>query len=747
MAKKKNDMPAEPIQEDIIQSDFCDEMSQSFVDYSVSVITDRALPDIRDGLKPVHRRILWTMHSLGIHNSGPHKKVARIVGDTLGRTHPHGDASVEGAVVHMAQPWFYQHPLVDGHGNYGSVEGDPAAASRYIEARLSAYADDVMLSQLTQNTVDFVPNYDGTWHEPTVLPAMLPNILIGGTEGIAVGMAAKMPTHNLGDVVDTTIAMLDNPKTTDEQLMEYLHGPDFATGGIIVNKSELSEVYKSGQGRIRIRGRVHIEDGERGKKNIVITEIPQTMIGAIDAFMDTIAELSRNKTLPDVTDIKNLSDKDGIRIIVELRKDADVDYNVNTLYKKAKLEDTFGYNATLLSHKVPAVMPLSRIIREFLDFYRETLTRKYQSLLDTEKKKAEIKEGLIKAIDVIDTIIEILRGATKVETAKQCLIKGNTSGITFKTKTAEKEAKKLCFTEVQADAILEMKLQKLIGLELDVLTKEYNSHLKNIAEYNALLNSKTKMSNKMRAEMLDIKKKYAQPRKTDIVDAAPIIIKAPEAKPEKMYALVNRFGYIKTVTEDTYNRNAANIGKDYKYCTEVMNNGMLYIFTQEGKCHLAKASTVPSGKITDKGVPMESVSALTSNETVIAVLSDINPKSKLLFGTANGMVKLTPISEFNAARKTIDATKLANDTLLTVTPINGETVVMVTKNGLAVSFAADGVSTMKRAAVGITGMKLDAHDVVVAIYATTSETIQHNDKTYTLKSLTGKRGSKGKPLA
>ena len=746
MAKKKNDMPAEPIQEDIIQADFCDEMSQSFVDYSVSVITDRALPDVRDGLKPVHRRILYAMHTMGIHSSGPHKKVARIVGDTMGRYHPHGDASIEGALVHMAQPWCYIHPLVDGHGNYGSIEGDPAAASRYIEARLGKYTDDVMLSNLTVNTIDFIPNYDDTTQEPAVLPATIPHVLIGGSDGIAVGMASKMPTHNLGDVVDATIAMLDNPKITDEQLVNHLHGPDFATGGIVVNKSELIEVYKNGQGKIRIRGKLHIEDGERGKKNIVITEIPYTMIGAIDAFMDTIAELSRNKTMPDVTDIKNLSDKDGIHIIVELRKDADIDYNVNTLYKKAKLEDTFGYNATLLSKKVPAVMPLSRIIHEFLEFYRETLTRKYKSLLETEKKRAEIKEGLIKAVDVIDTIIEILRGSTKVEMAKKCLMNGDITGIKFKTKAAEREAKKLCFTEIQADAILAMQLQKLIGLELEALTKEYNTHLKNINEYTALLNSKTKMSNKMRNDMLEIKKKYATPRKTDIIDAAPIVIKAPEVKPEKMYALVNRFGYIKLISEDTYNRNAANIAKDYKWCTEVMSTGTVLLFTAEGKCHMAKATSIPSGKMNEKGVPMETISALSSGENVIAVLSDINPKAKLLFGTENGMVKLVPITEFAASRRTIDATKLVADKLLIVQPVKEENIIMVSKTGQAVMFAASGVSTLKRNSVGVIGMKFDGKDVVDAIFVTTTDSIEYNGKTYTIKSITGKRGSKGKPL-
>lgn len=746
MAKKKTMESETPIHENIIQADFCDEMSAAFVDYSVSVITDRALPDVRDGLKPVHRRILYAMHTMGIHNSGPHKKVARIVGQTMGVLHAHGDSSIEGALVHMAQPWFYQHPLVDGHGNFGSIEGDPAAASRYIEARLGKYADDVLLHNLTPTTVDFMPNYDDTTTEPTILPAALPNILIGGTDGIAVGMASKMPTHNLGEVVDATIAVLDNPKITDEQVMDYLHGPDFATGGIVVNKADLAEVYKTGQGRIRIRGRLHVEDGDRGKKNIVITEIPQPMIGAIDTFMDTIAELVRSKVLPDVTDIKNFSDKEGLRIIVELKKDADVEYVINVLYKKAKLEDTFGYNATLLSNKVPAVMPITRILHEFLVFYRATLTRKYKSLLEREAKLAEVKEGLIKAIDAIDTIIEVLRGSTKVEMAKRCLMKGDITGINFKTKTAERDAKKLCFTEVQADAILEMKLQKLIGLELKTLTNEWNAHQKNITEYTALLNSKSKMSNKMRAEMLDIKKKYAQPRKTDIIDAAPIVITAPEVKAEKMYALVNRFGYIKLISEDTYNRNAANIAKDYKYCTEVMNQGTLYVFTAEGKCHTAKATSIPVGKITEKGVPMETVSALTLDETVVAVLSDINAKCKFFFGTKRGMVKLTSVTEFNSSRRTIDATKLINDTLLCVQPVKDENIVMITNSGLAVNFASTGVTTMKRNASGITGIKLEPSDEVHSIYCTTSDTIVHENTSYAITSITGKRGSKGKPL-
>lgn len=642
----------------------------------------------------------------------------------------------------MAQPWYYNHPFVDGHGNFGSVEGDPPAASRYIECRLSPITEDVLLSNLTSDTIDFIDNYDGTTKEPTVLPASLPTILINGTDGIAVGMASKMPTHNLGEVVDATIAILDNPKLTDEQIMQYLNGPDFATGGIIVNKSELPTIYSVGQGKIRVRGRVHVEDGDKGKKNLVVTEIPFTMIGAIDSFMDTVAELSRSKVMPDVTDIKNFSDKEGIRIIVELKKDADIDYNINVLYKKARLEDTFGYNATLLSNKIPAVMPITRILSEYLAFYRETLTRKYTALLAKETKAAEIKEGLIRAIDVIDAIIEVLRGSSKVDTAKKCLTKGIVTGIKFRTKAAEKSASKFNFTEAQADAILEMRLQKLIGLELDSLTKEYNVHKKNIAEYTALLNSKTKMSHKMRNDMLELKKKYAKPRKTELIDADAIVIKPQEVKAEKVWALVNRFGYIKLIDEATKMRNQASIVKDYKYCVEVMNTGTVYVFTENGKCHLIKAQNIPIGKYTDKGVPIETLCGLDKDDNAVAIISDINPKDKLLFVTKLGFVKLVPISEFVVSRKTIDATKLVNDTLLAVyIGIPTYMLNMVTTKGYAVSFSVDGISTMKKNSVGIMGIKLGNDDTVQIAVMSENSAIEIDGN---LITIAGKRGSKGK---
>jgi len=749
MARKKQ-VVDEVIVEDIVPTDYCDEISTSFIDYAVSVITDRALPDVRDGLKPVHRRILWAMKNLGLSSSGDYKKAARVVGETMGKYHPHGDASIYDAMVHMAQDWCYNHPLVDGHGNFGSVEGDDAAASRYTEARLSAITEDILLSDLDKDVVDFVPNFDNKEKEPTVLPACVPNILISGTDGIAVGMASKMPTHNLGEVIDATVALIEKPKMKEEQVLEYIKGPDFATGGIIVNKSELPEIYKNGAGRIRVRARVKTENGDRGKINIVVTEIPFTMIGCIDKFMDTVADLVRAKIMPDVMDIKNFSGKEGVRIVIELRKGADVEQNINLLYKKAKLEDTFGYNAVLLSGGVPYQMSLLRILTEFVDFYRETMTRKYKNLLAREKKSAEVKEGLITAVDCIDTIIEVFRGSTVVPMAKKCLMKGITDGIKFKTKRCEKIAKSFCFTEIQADAILEMKLQKLIGLEMTTLMKELDKCKKNIELYGGLLSSKTKMNNKMKADLLEIKKKYAVKRKTEILDAEAIVLKKPEIKEEKVYALVNRFGYIKLVDEATFERNKENVNRDYRYICEVMNTGKLYIFTEGGKCHQIKVLSVPMGRYNDKGVPLEQVSAMGNSEVAVSVISDYRSKEKLLFATRKGLVKRVTLSEFDTTRKTIEATKLAaDDALVTVTCISdAKTVLLVSKNQLCVAFEISGISLLKKTAAGVIGIKLvDDDEVVYADMVTDVSEFVLNDKIYRVSSIApGKRGTRGRPL-
>lgn len=749
MARKKK-IEIKQAKEDIIATDYCDEMSSSFIDYAVSVITERAIPDVRDGLKPVHRRILWAMKSLGLGSCGDYKKTARIVGETMGKYHPHGNISIYDALVHMAQEWCYHHPLIDGHGNFGSVEGDDAAADRYTEARLSPFAEEVLLSDIDKGVVDFIPNFDNKEKEPSVLPACVPNILISGTDGIAVGMASKMPTHNLGEVLEAVVAIIDNPKIKEDKLFDYIKGPDFATGGIIINKSELPEIYKNGAGKIRIRGKVKIEAGERGKNNIVVTEIPYTMIGAIDKFMNTVADLVRAKVMPDVTDIKNFSGKEGVRIVVELRKDADVQQNINLLYKKAKLEDTFGYHAMLLSDGVPYQMSLLRILTEFVAFYRETMTRKYNYLLDKEKRFAEIREGLISAVDQINIIIEMFQGCSTVPVAKKCLTKGITEGIKFKTKIYEKRAKKFHFTELQADAILEMKLQKLIGLELATLEKELGKAKKNIEMYSGLLSSKVKMNHKMKADILEVQKKYAKKRRTEIVDAAAVILKKPEIKVEKVYVLVNRFGYIKLINAATYERNQEHILGDYRYVCEVMNNGRVFVFTEGGKCHQIKVQNIPMGRYNDKGVPIEQVSSLTMGENVVFVVSDYKPKEKLLFVTKNGYVKRVAISEFFSSRKLTDATKLnEKDSVVYIASTKDKNaVVLISEKNMCVSFELSSVNNLKKNTVGIIGMKFEKGDSVKhAVVVGDNHRFQFNEKMYDIVKInSGKRGTKGKKL-
>ncbi len=735
MPKKKSEaLPPVQAPETVIPVDYCDEMSASFVDYSVSVITDRALPDVRDGLKPVHRRILWAMHNLGLHSNTPYKKSARIVGEVMGKYHPHGDSSSYGAMVHMAQDWVYNYPLVDGHGNFGSIEGDQEAAQRYTEARLSAAAEDMLLANLNKDTVDFIPNYDGTESEPVVLPAAVPNILISGTEGIAVGMASKMPTHNLAEVVNACCALLDKPNLPDGELLRYIQGPDWPTGGTVVNRSELAEIYRSGAGKIRVRGKVHAEPGQYGKTELVVTEIPVTMIGAIDGFMETVANLMRTKVMPDVTDIKNFSGKEGIKIVIELRKGADAERNINILYKKAKLEDTFGYNAMLLSGGVPYQMSLKRILTEFLTFYRETLTRKYKALLAKELKNAEIKEGLLIAADCIDTIIEALRGSRDVATVKKCLTKGETAGIAFRTKSAAKQAASFRFTEAQADAILAMRLQSLIGLEIEALTRELEKSKKLIENYRALLGTKSRMTAQMKADMQAVGKKFGRRRRTELTDAEAVVLQAPEVKPEKVYALVNRFGYIKLIDEATRTRNAAGIETDYRFCEPVMTDGKLGVVTDAGQCHQIQISKVPLGKYNDKGVPLETVSPMSGEETAVALLSDMDKKAKLTLACTDGYVKRIILSELFTARKTTAILRLGEGSRLLLAGRGSGFLVLTAASGCRLAFSPEGIPVSKRAAAGVIGIKLDAGDTVTeAIFA---EKVP--------EAVKGRRGVKGK---
>ena len=452
----------------IIKTEYSEVMQKSFIDYAMSVIIARALPDVRDGLKPVQRRTLYDMYELGIRYDRPYRKSARIVGDTMGKYHPHGDSSIYDALVVMTQDFKKGLPLIDGHGNFGNIEGDGAAAMRYTEARLERITQEAFLADLDKDVVDFLPNFDETEKEPGVLPVKIPNLLINGSEGIAVGMATNIPPHNLAEVIDAMKAYMLDENITTRELMRYVKGPDFPTGGIVINQDELLQIYETGTGKIRIRGKVEVEQAKGGKVNLVITEIPYTMIGSyIGKFLLDVASLAETKKTQDIVDITNQSSKEGIRIVIELRKDADVENFTNMLYKKTKLEDTFGVNMLAIADGKPETMGLKQILKANVDFQYEIATRKYKNLLAKELDKKEIQEGLIKACNVIDLIIEILRGSKDRNMAKACLVEGKTDGIKFRSKESKIMAAQLMFSEKQANAILEMRLYKLIGLEIE----------------------------------------------------------------------------------------------------------------------------------------------------------------------------------------------------------------------------------------------------------------------------------------
>ena len=505
--------------EKILNVDYESEMGQSYVDYSMSVITERALPDVRDGLKPVQRRILYSLDGLA-GSDKPHRKCARIVGDTMGKYHPHGDSSIYEGLVNMAQNWKLPIPLVDPHGNFGAVDGSGAAAMRYTEARISKYTEDVCMKDLPFFKDQFIPNFDGTETEPTFLPFQVPNILVSGSTGIAVGMATNIPTHNLGEVIDATVAYLNDPEIQLEDLLALMPGPDFATGGIInVTPEELYNVYATGLGKIKVRGKVEVRDIGYGRKSICVTELPYTMIGGTAKFLDTVAELVRNRELPAVVDIADRGDKNGECLCIDVKKgtsDEEIQNIINILYKKAALEDTFGVNINCINNGKPEVMGLKKILKVYTDFKYGLYDTKYRKLLAQQEEIREIKMGLLTAVDCIDLIIEILRGSTKVADAKACLMHGDTSNIKFRFKGSEADAKFLCFTEKQADAILAMRLQKLIGLEINALKKELADAEKLIKKYTRLMESRDAMKQQMIDDMLEIKAKYA-----DVIDQLP----------------------------------------------------------------------------------------------------------------------------------------------------------------------------------------------------------------------------------
>ena len=720
--------------ENIIKTEYSELMQKSYIDYSMSVITARALPDVRDGLKPVQRRVLYAMDQLGLNYDKPHRKSARIVGDAMGKYHPHGDSSIYETLVVLSQDFKKGMALVDGHGNFGSIEGDGAAAMRYTEAKLKKFTQDVYLSDLDKNVVDFVPNFDETEKEPAVLPVRVPNLLVNGADGIAVGMTTNIPTHNLSEVVDAVCAYMDNEDITTDELMEYMPGPDFPTGGLVINKSELPGIYETGTGKIKLRGKVVFEAAsKKGEKDrLVITEIPYTMIGA-----------NIGKFISDIVDVSNESSKEGIRIVLELKKNADVENLKNLLYKKTKLEDTFGVNMLAIVDGRPETLGLRQIIKHHIDFQYEINTRKYTTLLNKELANKEIKEGLIRACDIIDLIIEILRGSSNLKMAKDCLINGNVEGIKFKSEASKKQASKLDFTEKQASAILEMRLYKLIGLEILALQKEYDECLAKIEKYEKILGSKKAMAKVIKDDLARIKKEYGVARKTVITDAKAAVFVEKEIPAQEVVFIMDRFGYAKTIDNAAYERNKEAIYNDFKYVFTCMNTDKICIFTDNGQLHQVKVKDIPySTKFRDKGTPIDNLGNYDSSGELIIYLCayDTIKDQKLLFVTSQGMMKIVDSKEFDVAKRTVAATKLQDDDRIisiekadievqTYSKFNldgttsevedivsSKNVVVQTANGYFLKFPLSEIPVKKKSAVGVRGIKLGKDDYIEEIF-------------------------------
>ena len=707
----------------IIKTEYSDIMQKSYIDYAMSVIVARALPDVRDGLKPVQRRILYSMGELGVTPDKPYRKSARIVGDTMGKYHPHGDSSIYDALVVMAQDFKKGMPLVDGHGNFGNIEGDGAAAMRYTEARLEQVTQEAFLADLDKDVVDFGPNFDETEKEPTVLPVKIPNLLVNGSEGIAVGMATSIPPHNLGEVIEAEKAFMKNEAISTAELMKYLNGPDFPTGGIVTNKDDLLSIYETGTGKIRIRGKVEVEKGKGGKTSVVITEIPYPMIGAnIGKFLADVAALAETKKTADISDISNQSSKEGIRIVIELKRDADVDNFINMLYKKTRLEDTFGVNMLAIADGRPETLGLRAILKAHVDFLYQVTTRKYENLLTKERNRREIQEGLIKACNVIDLIIEILRGSRDRAMAKACLVEGKTDGIRFKSKESRVMAQQLSFTENQANAILEMRLYKLIGLELEALIKEHEETLANIYRYEDILERRESMAQVIINELDEIKKKFARPRRTVIDNCAEAVFEEKKVEEVDVMFLMDRFGYAKTIDLSVYERNKEAADAENRFAFQCRNTGRICLFTNTGQLYTIKVSDLPYGKFRDKGVPVDNVSNYDSTKEEIRNVcsqSELN-LCRVIFTTKMGMIKVVDGGEFDVMKRTVAATKLQDgDEVKDVTVLKEQqTVVLQTHKGFFLRFAVEEIPEKKKAAVGVRAIRLSPEDFVEAVHFT-----------------------------
>jgi DNA gyrase subunit A len=693
--------------EKIVPVDIEDEMKGSYIDYSMSVIVARALPDVRDGLKPVHRRVLFGMQDLGLAANRAYKKSARIVGEVLGKYHPHGDTAVYDTMVRMAQDFSMRYPLVDGQGNFGSIDGDSPAAMRYTEARLSRIAEE-MLRDLEKNTVDFTPNFDDTLQEPSVLPAMVPNLLVNGTSGIAVGMATNIPPHNLTEVIDGCVALIDNSDLTNEKLMKYIKAPDFPTGGIIYGYDGVKSAYTTGRGRIVVRAKATIETAKNDRQSIVVTEIPYQVNKA--NLIEKIADLINEKKLEDISDIRDESDRDGLRIVIELRRDANAEVILNNLYKHTQMQTTFGVILLALVDGRPQVLTLRTIIDQFITHRNNVVVRRSKFELDEAEKRAHILEGYVIALDNIDAIVKLIKGSRDTETAKNGLMK------------------KFNLSEIQAKAILDMRLQRLTGLERKKIEDEYRETIKLIERLKAILKSKQLQMQIIKDELLEIKKKYGDERRTDI------IYKAEEFRIEDMIAeeqvvvTISHNGFIKRFPVSGYRRQsrggrgstgATTRDDDFiEHMFVAATHDYLLLFTDRGRCHWLKVFEIPEGARTSRGKSIANLIAKEPAETIasyVAVKNFEDPVNVLMV-TEMGMIKKTKLGEFsNPRRGGIAAIGLRKgDKLIDVRIADGsQDIVIGTRNGVAIRFHEQEVRAMGRTAAGVRAIRLGKGDRVV----------------------------------
>ena len=694
----------------IIPIEISQEMKKSYIDYSMSVIVGRALPDVRDGLKPVHRRILYSMIEQGITPDKPYRKSARIVGDVLGKYHPHGDSSVYMAMVKMAQDFATRGLLVDGQGNFGNVDGDSPAAMRYTEARMSRLATE-LLRDIDKETVDFGPNFDESLQEPLVLPARYPNLLVNGSNGIAVGMATSIPPHNLGEVIDATVHYIDNRDCTTEDLMEHIAGPDFPTGAMIIGTEGIKEAYRTGRGKVRVRARAEIEELPKGKQQIVITEIPFQVNKS--RLVERIADLVRDKKIEGISDLRDETNRHGIRVVIELKRDVNANIILNNLYKHSQLEETFSIINLAIVDKTPKVLNLKQYLECYVDHQKDVITRRTQFELKKAQARAHILEGLKIALDNIDRVISIIRGS---EIAKEKLIE------------------EFALSDIQAQAILDMRLQRLTGLERDKIDNEYKELMERITYLESILADESKLFGVIKDEMLAIKDKYADPRRTEIKPAEGEIALKDLYEEEEVAITLTHLGYIKRLPADTYKSQkrggrgiSALTTREEDFVTDLIStttHSLMLFFTNRGRVYKLNAYEVPEGKRTSKGTAIVNLLQLNPGEKIARTIS-FNTDSKenddlkyLLFATKSGIVKKTPISDFKNINKSgLIAINLKDgDELIGVNRTSGEEdIILVTENGMSIRFNENDVRAMGRTATGVKGITLSKGDQVVSM--------------------------------